>query len=201
MYIDKQLTLKYRHQWRWCLSKMFRTLHLRLISLSASPAPLVDFSVSVCHMDWTLRSVLAPLVPVNRLVITVLVVSVIESLVSIHYPQWRCITSTWWLRIFRTAASHLLVGVLTTLRGVLDDYTVSVNVRSCGLSYTSGQNYDNLCKGFNLFLALFMVAYITGQAIIFLACGFLLLLSSCFPHLISAVADWMSTILPHMVWP
>jgi len=22
-----------------------------------------------------------------------------------------------------------------------------------------------------------------------------------FPHLISAVADWMSTILPHMVWP
>jgi len=24
---------------------------------------------------------------------------------------------------------------------------------------------------------------------------------SFFPHLISAVADWMSTILPHMVWP
>jgi len=23
----------------------------------------------------------------------------------------------------------------------------------------------------------------------------------CFPHLISAVADWMSAILPHMVWP
>jgi len=22
-----------------------------------------------------------------------------------------------------------------------------------------------------------------------------------FPHLISAVADWMSAILPHMVWP
>jgi len=28
---------------------------------------------------------------------------------------------------------------------------------------------------------------------------FLLLLS--FPRLISAVRDWMSTILPHMVWP
>jgi len=27
------------------------------------------------------------------------------------------------------------------------------------------------------------------------------LLSSSFPRLISAVADWMSTILPHMVWP
>jgi len=27
------------------------------------------------------------------------------------------------------------------------------------------------------------------------------LLSSFFPRLISAVADWMSTILAHMVWP
>jgi len=26
-------------------------------------------------------------------------------------------------------------------------------------------------------------------------------LSSCFPRLISAIADWMSAILPHMVWP
>jgi len=30
------------------------------------------------------------------------------------------------------------------------------------------------------------------------ACDFYLLF---FPHLISAVGDWMSTILPHMVWP
>jgi len=30
---------------------------------------------------------------------------------------------------------------------------------------------------------------------------FLLLLSSFFPRLISAAADWMSSILPHMVWP
>ena len=29
----------------------------------------------------------------------------------------------------------------------------------------------------------------------------LLLLLSFFPHLISAAADWMSAILPHMVWP
>ena len=41
------------------------------------------------------------------------------------------------------------------------------------------------------------------QAIIFLPCGFFLsfyLLSS-FPRLISAVADWTSTILLHMMWP
>ena len=40
--------------------------------------------------------------------------------------------------------------------------------------------------------------YGIGQAIIFLPCGFFLLF---FPRLISAVGDWMSTILPHMVWP
>jgi len=37
--------------------------------------------------------------------------------------------------------------------------------------------------------------------IIFLSCGFFYLLSlSFFPCLISAVADWMSAILAHMVW-
>jgi len=44
--------------------------------------------------------------------------------------------------------------------------------------------------------------YEIGQAITFLPCGFFFLSSSSvFPHLISAVWDWMSAILPHMVWP
>ena len=42
--------------------------------------------------------------------------------------------------------------------------------------------------------------YGIGQTIIFLPCGFFYLLSV-FPRLISAVADWMSAVLPHMVWP
>jgi len=41
--------------------------------------------------------------------------------------------------------------------------------------------------------------YIIGQTIIFSCCGFFFLLL--FPRLISAVAEWMSAILPHMVWP
>ena len=41
--------------------------------------------------------------------------------------------------------------------------------------------------------------YSVEQAIIFFALWFLL--SSFFPRLISAVADWMSAIFPHMVWP
>jgi len=44
--------------------------------------------------------------------------------------------------------------------------------------------------------------YGIGQTIIFSSCGYFCLLSSSFfPRLISAVGDWMSTILPHMVWP
>ena len=40
--------------------------------------------------------------------------------------------------------------------------------------------------------------YVIGQTIIFLPYDFYLLLSSFFPRLISAVGDWMSTILAHM---
>ena len=46
--------------------------------------------------------------------------------------------------------------------------------------------------------------YVIGQTIIFSSCSFFLLsffLSSFFPRLISAVGDWMSTILLHMAWP
>jgi len=46
--------------------------------------------------------------------------------------------------------------------------------------------------------------YGIGQTIIFSSCRLFFFLSSSssfFPGLISATADWMSAILPHMVWP
>jgi len=44
--------------------------------------------------------------------------------------------------------------------------------------------------------------YVIGQTIIFSSCSFFLSSSIfLFPRLISAAAHWMSTILPHMVWP
>ena len=47
-----------------------------------------------------------------------------------------------------------------------------------------------------------MAACVADADIILLSCGFFLLSSSFFiPRLISAVADCMSTILLHMVWP
>ena len=50
-------------------------------------------------------------------------------------------------------------------------------------------------------LCLLWSPYGIGQTIIFSCCCLFFLLSSFFPRLISAAADWMSAILPHMVWP
>ena len=44
-------------------------------------------------------------------------------------------------------------------------------------------------------------SYEMGPTTIFLICGFFYLSSSFFCRLISAVADWMYTIVPHVVWP
>jgi len=43
--------------------------------------------------------------------------------------------------------------------------------------------------------------YVIGQTIYIFMLWFVLLLLSFFPRLISAAADWMSAVLPHMVWP
>ena len=59
----------------------------------------------------------------------------------------------------------------------------------------------NLCMQFVLLL---WPPYVVRQAIIclwFLSSFLLLLLLSFFPRLVSAAADWMSTIRPHTVWP
>ena len=49
---------------------------------------------------------------------------------------------------------------------------------------------------------LLLPPYGIGQAIISSSCGFFFLSSFFFfPRLFSAVADWMSTMLPLMVWP
>jgi len=59
-----------------------------------------------------------------------------------------------------------------------------------------------------IYIVLIMAAVCNRGAIIFLPCGFFYLLLSFFlsfylffPRLISAIADWMSTILLHVVWP
>jgi len=72
------------------------------------------------------------------------------------------------------------------------------------LKYMKGTHTVKICTKYPSIQrgSLLWPPYVIGQAIIFLPCGFFLLSSSTyFPHLISAAADWMSTILRHMVWP
>jgi len=54
------------------------------------------------------------------------------------------------------------------------------------------------CGFYVLSIHLFFIA---DADIIFLPCSFYILSSFFIPRLISAAADWMSTILPHIVWP
>ena len=64
-----------------------------------------------------------------------------------------------------------------------------------GLGWAEGTGGD---------VALFMVALCNRADHYIFILRFLLLLLLLlllFPRLISAVGDWMSTILPHMVWP
>ena len=56
---------------------------------------------------------------------------------------------------------------------------------------------DSLCS----FYWLHWLPYVIGQTIIFSSCFFLLSSFFFFPRLISAVGNWMFTILWHMVWP
>jgi len=68
--------------------------------------------------------------------------------------------------------------------------------RECGNSFIT-----TITRLMRLYVVMAWPPYVIGQAIIFLSCGFFFLLSSSFfPRLISAVGDWMSTILPHMVY-
>jgi len=66
----------------------------------------------------------------------------------------------------------------------------------CQLVATTGRHQlrssDNISS-----VLLLWTPYRLGQAVIFLPCDFFFYLSF-FPGLFSAVADWMSTILPHM---
>ena len=78
----------------------------------------------------------------------------------------------------------------------------------------TGKHKSNLKKSqthscIDEFLHIFCFCWVVShypftQAIIFLPCGFFLsffFFCLFFPRLISPDADWMSTILPHIVWP
>jgi len=76
-----------------------------------------------------------------------------------------------------------------------------------GINTNDSLKYPHNCHlALRFLLCLLWSSFGIGQAIIFSSCGLFLsssifYLLSFFPRLISAAAHWMSTILPHLVWP
>jgi len=73
---------------------------------------------------------------------------------------------------------------------------------------TWGQQYDICTAVITLshmmpicILSYLWSPYVIGQTIYIFILSFVPLSSFFLPRLISAVGDWMSAILPHMVWP
>jgi len=64
-----------------------------------------------------------------------------------------------------------------------------------------GQGWSLLWTVVLLRLIFLWSPYGIGQTIIFASCCLFFVLSSLFPRRISAAADWMSAILPQVVWP
>jgi len=82
---------------------------------------------------------------------------------------------------------------------------ITYSVDSKCYYYTVGHKKSQLITPLYFYhvVCFFMVALCNRADHYILACDFYLLISSSFffPRLISAVGDWTSTILPHMVWP
>ena len=94
---------------------------------------------------------------------------------------------------------HISTAAAAATAAVLLDKDVSImKLFFLGRQSRTKTKADFLCE------SVFMTALCNRAGHYIFAMCFFLYLSSIFvvfPRLISAVADWMSTILPHMVWP
>jgi len=114
----------------------------------------------------------------------------IRQLYSCRYWEWCAVFST---PILGRAA------IMWYFHATSSSFHVTFKMLSlfCFISNSCCLSWINLKQ-----LLTFYGRPIIGQAIIFLPCEFFFCrLLSFFPCIISAVADWMSTILAHIVWP
>jgi len=95
---------------------------------------------------------------------------------------WNCI---FW-RIFKTSASDVANDVC---------FYIGITPKNLDVELSRSVSFVSGSRHYSLSVIRFLVSYI-----IFSSCGFFFFYYL-FPRLISAVGDWMSAILPHMVWP
>jgi len=101
--------------------------------------------------------------------------------------------ATLMLLIYKHRDTHIWTVDLVTSKPVLHEF----HVRQITFMSIFGLSWS--------FLGLFLWSpYVIGQTIIYfhpVVCSSSSFFLSFFPRLISAVAEWMSAILAHMVWP
>jgi len=71
----------------------------------------------------------------------------------------------------------------------------------CQMHYFRDVNSSSFLCAINFVMSFLWPPCVADADVIFLPCDFYLLISFFIPRLISAVADWMSTILRHMMRP
>jgi len=98
--------------------------------------------------------------------------------------------------IMPQVTEHAISRVFVLFQSTFDSASMTWSPNSL---QSTGHSSSKMCFNYFSSKILFMVALCnTADHYIFILW---FLLSSSFPCLISAVADWMSAILPHMVWP
>ena len=114
-----------------------------------------------------------------------------------HSYNLSCIVTTAWL-----LSRHLIISVVLVWIRSCRQRLVASSLSSYWTSTATGLTLYQ--PRWVLFSFVFFMAALCNRAgyIYFhpVVCSFFLLLF-CFPRLISTIADWMSTILAHMVWP
>ena len=94
------------------------------------------------------------------------------------YDLQKCLTQSW------------VDFELNVIEAAIDQWRDSL--RSC--MRAGGGHFEHMLRNY------LWSPYGIGRPYIFSCCGLFFFLLF-FPRLISAAADWMSAILPHMVWP
>jgi len=129
--------------------------------------------------------------------------------------------SFWWLdcQLVSCISTHVTMYMLSMTMSInVNTYFCSMQIGSAATTtvtwlllgrineickHTTAIRHAPHLKSFNKVIHHFIMAALQNRAdhYIFILWFLLFLSISFFPHLISAVADWMSAILPHMVWP